>query len=79
MDIPSPLTYSARVAATVSEAIEAQGQTVRGVANSAGIPRATLIRRLSGVTPFTVAELDAIASVLDVPVSTFLGDDSDAA
>lgn len=66
-------TLTTRTAAAVSAAIEAAGQTQLGVSEATGIPRATLIRRLRGLSPFTVAELEKIAEVLDTRVSILMG------
>ena len=52
------------VAEAVREHIAIAGETQLSIAEVTGIPRTTLMRRLSGVTPFTVAELAAIASAL---------------
>lgn len=70
----TPPTFAATVATAVSTAIQEQGQTVLGLAEATGIARVTLTRRLAGHTPFTVAELDAIASALGVDVRTFTAD-----
>jgi transcriptional regulator with XRE-family HTH domain len=72
-------TYAAQVAKAVTAAIEAAGQTQLGISEATSIPRTTLIRRLSGATPFTVAELDAIADALGVSVTAFLTSDEHAA
>lgn len=37
-----------------------------------GMSRTLLWQRLRGESPFTVAELEALAELLDVPVSQFL-------
>lgn len=42
------------------------------LSESAGIPLSTLRRRLLGQSPFTIDELDAIASVLAVNIVDFL-------
>lgn len=60
--------YARRVAASVTAAMEAGGHSQKSMAEATGIPRVTLIRRLRGVSPFTVTELHAIASELGVPV-----------
>lgn len=55
--------------------MEAAGQSRNGLARSAGLSKATLLRRLAGRTPFTVEELERIADALDVDVETlFIGD-----
>ena len=56
----------------VSAAIEADGRPVLVVAEQTNIPRTTLLRRLSGATPFTVPELARIADLLDVPVHSLI-------
>lgn len=66
-----PTTYAETVAERVSQAIEVAGQSQKSIALVTGIPRTTLARRLSGASPFTVAELAAIALALEVDVSTF--------
>lgn len=47
-------------------------QTIAGLSESTGIPIATLNRRLSGRTPFTVDELDLIAHHFGVSVADLL-------
>lgn len=69
MDTPQ---YVAEVARRVAEAIEAGGQSQLRIAEATGIPRTTLIRRLSGTSSFTVAELSSIASVLGVDLGAFM-------
>lgn len=61
--------YAKTVAKAVSEAIKAGGKTQVEISTKTGIPRATLARRLSGLTPFTVAELAAIATELEIPLT----------
>lgn len=63
-------TYAATVAANVNQAIRARGVTVVELAETSLIPRSTLTRRLSGASPFTVAELDRIAAALNMPVAS---------
>lgn len=69
MDTLTPL-----VADRVVAAMETKGATRLSMSEATGIPRTTLLRRLSGASSFTVAELDAIAKVLEVPVRDFIGD-----
>ncbi len=69
MDTLTPI-----VADRVVTAMESKGATRLGISEATGIPRTTLLRRLSGASPFTVAELDAIARALNMPVRDFLGD-----
>ena len=65
-------SLTARTAMAVEAAIDAAGQSQLGVSDATGIPRTTLIRRLRGLSPFTIAELEAIAEVLGVTVSDLL-------
>lgn len=60
-------------AARVSAAIESAGETVLGISQLTRIPRTTLIRRLDGLTPFTIAELAAIATALDISPVDLIG------
>jgi len=61
------------VAGNVSRAIASAGENSKSIARATGIPRTTLLRRLAGDAPgFTVAELDAISSHLNVPLESFL-------
>lgn len=64
--------YPEVVAAAVRQAIRTSGRTLGSVSTAAGIPRNTLNRRLAGNSPFTVRELDNIASFLGVPVEQFV-------
>lgn len=68
-----------RVATAVSEAIAAKELTQVSISEATGIPRTTLIRRLRGQSPFTIAELQAIAAVLDEDPATFLRPAEDVA
>lgn len=63
-------SYQERVARTVAAAIADSGVTGVWLCERTGIPRTTMHRRLTGLSPFTVAELDAIAGALRVPVET---------
>ena len=70
MDTPSP--YAELVRRAVLDGIRARGSSVQAIAEAAGIPRVTLVRRLATVDgrTFTVSELEAIARALDVPVTS---------
>lgn len=80
MDIYSahmdPRTGASQVAEAVRRAMEQRGVSQLGLAEATLIPRATLIRRLQGVTPFTITELALIASHLDMQVSDLLVEES---
>lgn len=69
MGSPS-ITYSQRVVAAVQAAVSEKGVTSYTLAQQAGIPRTTLDRRLAGVDPFKLDELERIAAALDVPVES---------
>lgn len=65
-------SLTGRTAMAVEAAIDAAGQSQLGVSDATGIPRTTLIRRLRGQSPFTIAELESIAECLGVTVSDLL-------
>ena len=69
MDTLTPL-----VADRVVAAMQSKGATRLGISEATGIPRTTLLRRLSGASSFTVAELHAIARALEVPVRDLIED-----
>lgn len=69
MDNPE---YAQTVAHATFAAMVAGGETQLGLSVKTGIPRTTLARRLSGSSPFTVAELAAIADVLGIPVASLV-------
>lgn len=60
-------------AQAVTECLKRSGRSQLSLSEESGIPRTTLLRRLSGATPFTVEELQRIADCLDVPVVSLLG------
>lgn len=62
------------VAQRVTAAMQAGGYSQKATAEASGIPRVTLIRRLSGATPFTVKELASIADVLGCDIRDFFED-----
>lgn len=59
-------------AGLVQAALDAAGRTPLAASEHTGIPRTTLLRRLTGASPFTVAELERIALLLDVPVHSLI-------
>lgn len=67
------------VAHRVGAAMTTRGYTPKKLSESAHIARSTLIRRLSGTSPFNLNELAAIATELDYPLSHFLATEGDAA
>lgn len=64
--------FPAQVASSVAAAIQAAGESTKSVADATGIARVTLIRRLTGTTPFTVAELALIAHHLNTTPDVFM-------
>lgn len=73
----NPLTPTAEVAhRAISAEMDRQGITQVELADKAYIPRATLQRRLAGVSGFTVSELDRIAVALGVEVLTLVNGDA---
>lgn len=67
--------YPHRVAEQVAQAMVAGGWSEKALADATGIPRVTLRRRLAGAA-FNVAELAAIAAVLNTTVSNLIGEDA---
>ena len=57
----------------VAAGIEAADLTTLAVSEQTGIPRTTLIRRLTGTSPFTVAELGLISAELGVAPESLIG------
>jgi predicted transcriptional regulator len=51
----------------------------REIADSLGMSQAAVSKRLAGVVPWDVNELDVVARVLEVPVTTLLGETAGAA
>lgn len=68
-------TYPRQVSETVAEAMMAQGWSEKSMAETTGIPRVTLRRRLAGAA-FNVAELAAIADALGTTVSALVDQDA---
>lgn len=66
--------FSTAVAQRVGTAMTTRGYTPKSLSESTHIARSTLIRRLSGTSPFNVNELAAIATELDYPLAHFLED-----
>jgi len=64
-----------RVAQAVAAAMEAGDWSEKALADATGIPRVTLRRRLAG-SAFNVAELAAIAAVLETTVTALVAEDA---
>jgi len=59
-------TYSESVARNAATAIKASGSSLAAIAETSGIPRSTLERKLRGVGSLTVREVKALADALGV-------------
>lgn len=70
MDNPS--MTPAAIAAGIRAALDRAGYSVNRTAELTGIPRATLTRRLLGLSPFNTTELASIASLLGLDDFTTL-------
>lgn len=70
------MNRTAQVAAKVVAARVAADLSEVALAEATNIPRSTLKRRLDGASPFTVEELDSIATVLGVPFASLLEDNA---
>ncbi|MDO5049971.1 MAG: helix-turn-helix transcriptional regulator [Actinomycetaceae bacterium] len=72
MDIKTPLAITEAVATVIAELLREQRKTSLQLSEDAGIPRATLSRRLNHYSPFTTDELERIGRVLNTPVSVII-------
>jgi len=63
---------SHRICGVVNKLLADAGVSQKRAAETTGIPRATLLRRLSGATPFHTTELAAIANLLGINVSDII-------
>ena len=62
----------AGTAKRVTDAAMAAGKSQVALSDETGIPRATLIRRMDGHSPFNVLELGRVAVALGVSVSSLI-------
>jgi transcriptional regulator with XRE-family HTH domain len=69
MVLPTP---SAVVGANVRAELARRDMTQRNLADHLGIPQTSVSRRLSGVTPFDINELAAVAELLGVGLEVLL-------
>lgn len=67
-------TLSARVASAVRAEAARRKISQAEIAGSLGISQASLSRRMTGLTPFEIDELDVIAGLLDLPVVSLFVD-----
>lgn len=72
-------TPTEAVAGAVRAAMEQVGESSKHLAEVTLIPRTTLVRRLAGTSPFTIPELERIASALGTTVTQILAEASDKA
>lgn len=63
---------SRNIAASVSAALQDRRIAQRTVSAETGIPMTTFVRKITGKTPFDVAELAAIAGLLDVSIAALI-------
>ena len=72
-------TYTEAVRAAVAGAMERAGINATRLSQTTGIAPTTLSRKINGLAPFTVLELDVIPRCLSIPVSDLSWPDRDAA
>lgn len=72
-------TWSQQITERVRLAIKDSGMTEEYVGQQAGIPNATLSRRLNGHYPLTIADLENIAAVIGIDPNGFMPAASKAA
>lgn len=71
---PDSDSLAHRIAREVSAEMARQGITQTALAEQLGWHQRSVSRRLTGDLPFDVADLEAIATALRVPVTQFLGE-----
>lgn len=72
-------SFDHRVAELVDAAIEESGKSRHAVGLEAGVPYATLDRKLKGIAPFNVSELNRLAQATDRTPGSFIPADVKAA
>ncbi len=72
-------SFDHRVAELVDAAIDESGKSRNAVAKDAGVPYATLDRKLRGIAPFNVSELNRLARATGKTPGSFLPDETEAA
>lgn len=75
----NPTNTQTLTAKKVEAARQAAGVSLLSLANQAGIAYTTLHRRIAGHSSFYMEELHSIAKALNVPVTSFVVTDEDAA
>lgn len=69
---------STTVAANVRAEVARQRIAQVRIAEALGLPQPSVSKRLRGLTPFSIDELQGLAGLLGVPLSVFLDGISDA-
>ena len=77
MDTPQQAQQAS--AAAVTKALREAGVSQRAASEQTGIPLTTLVRRLTGRSPFLITELAALAEVCGCQPADFLAADVKAA
>lgn len=67
-------TTTERIGSKIRELMTASGVSQQRVADLLGMSQPGISRRLTGLVPFDVNELVAIAQLLDVPPASLLDD-----
>lgn len=67
-------TLSARVASAVRAEVARRKISQSEIAGLLGISQASLSRRMTGLTPFDIDEVDKIAAHLELPVASLFED-----
>lgn len=74
LHMASPTTQM--VATRVTGLMDSSGVSTKALAESTGIPRTTLVRRLTGNSAFTLEELDLIAGEFETTALALLLDEA---
>ena len=69
--MPAKLPYAEAVRVAVAQAMEQAGVNATRLSQATGIAPTTLSRKLNGLAPFNVVDLDVIARSLDLDVERF--------
>lgn len=68
----APMTHL--VAARVRDEMASRGVSVKELADATGLARMTLTRRLTGHSPFTIAELDTLSAHFGTTADRLMAD-----
>ena len=69
----TPQTVARAIGLAMADALKERSITTQAAAEASGIPRTTLIRRLTGTSPLYVDELAALCDLLGVSMADFVG------